>query len=1153
MKKRGIRILAVMLAMVLMLGEGNVLHAMEGDYKEENTELGSEECGEETVSESETGIEESEIDISEKTEEESEEFSEEETEEVSEYTSEKTIFPGVPSEWEFSEAENEARKLLADNIDEAGSFEEGVDCVANEILVAAEGQEEAMLYAEAFGGTLLRYVAGVAVVQLRDTEDGTPVTVKDAVRASMDASNRLPVAWPNTYYYLMPAAQEGVIEENGRNTEEEAGEVCSVYDDKYLNPGYSFYQWYHHVIGSAQAWRAGYTGAGIKVAVLDSGVRFNHEDLQITGTTVLEDSAEDNLGHGTHVCGIIGATLNNEVGGAGIAPDATVYSIKVTDQNNVTTDDMLAGMQAAKNYGADILNISISGPYYNALLEEQIKILYNSGIAVFCAAGNEGVNAYAYPASYEGAISVGAIDESLQTAEFSNYGIMIDYAAPGNAILSTLNTSETEYGLKSGTSSACSVAAGSAAVVLQYARQKGLLHKEGTAADVERLMAFLDQGAVNVKSAKLGRGYISLPKALGLSQTVDAPAVTVIPGTYEEESITVGFYQIPGTEIYYSVNGKKPVVEGGQILYAEKYTEPFTVSDSTVTVKAIAIDLETREVSKVLTATYILKPKVTGISLSAQGSDVLSPGQTVTLKATIEPIHAANKKLSWTISPAGEGVTVQNGVVKVSKRASEGVYTIRATAKDGTYVKGFYKITVTQTCENPITSIKQTVPGTVYVNKTTFAKVEITVTKKDKTTASPDELRWYSANSKVADVICSDGEVKILGLQKGATKIIGIAEDGSGKKITIPVEVVIKATSLTTDTARELARGKTITIQSEVLPVETTNKKLTWSVTPANKGVTVKNGKVSATSKAVLGEYTIEAKTKDGSALVSNTTVTVVSSKITKIVFKETKVNVFRVKNNYGAKTHRYVYLSISGSGTDNWEVTSSDPELLEVTKTGNNEIYMKATGKGCGTVKVTVKTTDGTAKKTICKVKVINPPSNMWVSVPKDRSENLAKGKSMQLKVTFEDGYGPLSAESKKIEWSSTRPENISVNAKGKVTAKSSSGTSSVYAKTMDGSGVFATIYLYATCVPKEITLGGKNTIKEGESSLYYIECFASGEGDVYHDSVRVMINKEGLGFSPIHDSKFYLIGNKKGVYKVTIYTTDGTNRKRTYRICVE
>ncbi len=1155
MRRRSLSAFAFVLVMVLMLADSRVLFAMEENIVNGNTEYEEgtseqetdeiAECIEEEVVTSENCEEETQDDTE---NEDKAEWKEEVEDSSEEETAEEVIcFPGLPENFSLSEMQEE-RKILAAHIEDTGAFEEDVACVAGEILVSAETEEEARIYAQAYGGTLKRYVDSVAVILLPEEGD---VTVQAAVFASLDEAKRLPVAWPNAYYYIENEAEENIVTDEA--TEFEA-ELSSVYDDKYLNPIYSEYQWFHHVIGSERAWRNGYTGAGIKVAVLDSGVMLNHEDLQVRGTSVLEDGdAKDILGHGTHVCGLIGATLQNGVGGAGVAPESTVYSIKVTDENRVTADNLIAGMQAAKHYEADIVNISSASPYYNALIEDRIKVLYHSGIAVFVAAGNQGTNAYTYPAACEGAIAVASFDEATQPSFFTNYGKMIDYAAPGDSILSTVNDKELLYGKKSGTSSASPIAAGSAAVVLQYARQKGLIKKEATSYDVDLLVSLLEKGAVKVKATGMGKGYISLTKALGLSETIDTPSLTVCPGAYEAESLTLGFQVIPGTQVYYSVNGKKPVVEGGTVLYADLYTEPFIVSEGVITIKAIAIDIETRQVSKVLTATYNLKPKITEISLSAQGSTVIKPGSSVTIKADITPAYAANRKLVWSVSPGNEGVTVKKGVVKASSSATEGEYIVRAASSDGTDVKAYFTIYVKKAQKNPIVSIKRSVSGTVSVNKSRSLKMGITVTKQDKSQGAPEELQWYSLNSKVADVICSEGQIRILGIKEGTTKIIGAAKDGSGKKITIPVSVIIRAESLTADSVREVSRGKTITIQTEVLPANTTNPKLVWSVSPAGKGVTVQNGKVKATRKALLGEYIIEAKTKDGSSLTAQTTVTVTADKITTFSFKESKKHIFRVKNNYGAKTYAYLYLNISGSGFENWTVTSSDPEILKVVRTGNNEVYLEATGNGCKKVTVTAKTTDGTNKKTTCKVKVVNPASNMWITVPKGRSENIAKGKSMQLKVTMEDAYGPLSKESYKYEWTSTRPENITVNQKGVVKAIKGSGTTSVYAKTTDGSGMFATAYLYATVAPKEISLDGVGRLKVGEQKAYEIGISSSGNGDVYYDSVRVEINKEGLGYSPISVGKFHLIGNKKGTYVVRIYTVDGTNRVKKYKIIVE
>jgi subtilisin family serine protease len=220
------------------------------------------------------------------------------------------------------------------------------------------------------------------------------------------------------------------------------------------------------------------TGKGVRVAVIDSGIS-QHEDLTITGGISFVpnvSSYHDDNGHGTHVAGIIGAK-NNDIGIVGIAPDSSLYAVKVLDKDGFGyPSSVISGIDWAITNKMDIINLSLGFEYDFDSLREIVDKAFNSGILVVAAGGNSGNadgtgNSVAYPARYESVIGVSAIDINNIRPSFSSTGDTIEIAAPGVNIMSTIpsesNGTSTDYASASGTSMAAPFVAGYLALLKQ--------------------------------------------------------------------------------------------------------------------------------------------------------------------------------------------------------------------------------------------------------------------------------------------------------------------------------------------------------------------------------------------------------------------------------------------------------------------------------------------------------------------------------------------------------------------------------------------------------------------------------------------------------------------------------------------------------------
>lgn len=196
-------------------------------------------------------------------------------------------------------------------------------------------------------------------------------------------------------------------------------------------------------------------GTGAKIAIVDSGVDQNHPDIgKIAAQRDFVEGdllADDDNGHGTQVAGIAAALTNNGEGVAGACPECDLLVAKVVGPKGETTDSkIVAGIDWSVENGADVVNLSLSGPGDSSVLKTAVNNASASGAVVVAAAGNKGTTRRQYPAAYPAAIAVSATTAKDRLARFSSYGSWVDLAAPGTGILSTLRGGD--YGKNSGTS-----------------------------------------------------------------------------------------------------------------------------------------------------------------------------------------------------------------------------------------------------------------------------------------------------------------------------------------------------------------------------------------------------------------------------------------------------------------------------------------------------------------------------------------------------------------------------------------------------------------------------------------------------------------------------------------------------------------------------
>lgn len=310
------------------------------------------------------------------------------------------------------------------------------------------------------------------------------------------------------------------------------------------SPSGSAGTWQLPRVGAPAAWNlapdGGFTGRGVIVAVVDSGIDVTHPDLAgrvLPGYDAISRKADtrdqqyttDYVGHGTAVASVIAGTADNDFGVVGVAPQATILPVKVVDDyydvgfNGVSGIDPQVearGIRWAVDHGAQVINLSIGGERGTPAESRALQYARAHGVLPICASGNEGAKSISYPARFATCVSVGAINGAGAKAKFSNAGVGLDLMAPGVHVPVALPdyVKKSKVAYEDGTSFATPVVAGAAA----------LLAGRGLGADaIEQLLesTATDMGAAGLDTAT-GHGLVNVAAA---AAAAPAPVVPATP------------------------------------------------------------------------------------------------------------------------------------------------------------------------------------------------------------------------------------------------------------------------------------------------------------------------------------------------------------------------------------------------------------------------------------------------------------------------------------------------------------------------------------------------------------------------------------------------------------------------------------------------
>ncbi|MGW6278462.1 S8 family peptidase [Kribbella sp. NPDC055071] len=324
-------------------------------------------------------------------------------------------------------------------------------------------------------------------------------------------------------------------------------------------------------IGGPVAWQAGYTGKGVSIAVLDTGIDTTHPDLatQVIGErNFTTEPNEDLVGHGTHVASTIAGTAAASNGKyKGVAPDAKLYDGKVCEQSGCEISAILAGMEwAANEVKADIVNLSLGGPDTPDLdpLEEAVnRLTKDSGTLFVIAAGNSGPGdgTVESPGSADEALTVGNVTKqdllnltSSRGPRVGDGAVKPDITAPGTGIVAAKSKDSTigdpvddRYLRLSGTSMATPHVAGAAAILRQE-------HPSWSPDEVKGALMGSAKAAADQTSFQQGAGRVDVVRAIKQSVVADQSSVSfgVAPFPHSDDepvSKTVTYRNLGSEEV----------------------------------------------------------------------------------------------------------------------------------------------------------------------------------------------------------------------------------------------------------------------------------------------------------------------------------------------------------------------------------------------------------------------------------------------------------------------------------------------------------------------------------------------------------------------------------------------------------------------------
>lgn len=421
------------------------------------------------------------------------------------------------------------------------------------------------------------------------------------------------------------------------------------------------------------------------------------------------------------------------------------------------------------------------------------------------------------------------------------------------------------------------------------------------------------------------------------------------------------------------LTGEAPAEEAAEVTWKSSNVKVASVDENgTVTCLKSGSAAITATSGKVkATVTIKVTGLVDGITVTtkkAADSLTLASGKTLALKANVEPANASNKAVTWSITEGSAYAKISSSGVITANKDLTGLrtVTVTATAKDGSGVSGSAEVTLRPLVQG--LEIKR--PGASENTTQVWDMAASSTLQLSAVTypvAARKDVTWKSSNAKVASI---DAGGKITCLRAGTVTITATAKDGSGEKASFKLTVVKRMKDLNLE-GGIIAGGKSLTLKPVITPADTTNKKLSWSVSENDAGIRISSsGKLTTKAVKERVSVTVTVRALDGSGVTATCKVTVYPA--------TTKVTIGIPGGGSVPKTMAYDELLVlkatsTPDGADGAATvyTWKSSNKLVTVKDGNVTADPKAVGK---TVTITATAADGTNKSASIKLKILAP-----------------------------------------------------------------------------------------------------------------------------------------------------------------------------------
>ena len=564
--------------------------------------------------------------------------------------------------------------------------------------------------------------------------------------------------------------------------------------------GSQWYLWNTRAKQAAAA-LADVSGSKVKVAVIDTGVDIDHEDLQKNlnkklsveldhkgGYTKLNDDKDE---HGTHVSGIIAATYNN---GKGIAGVSSLGGNKVTDLFVVDASqyagmggyfdsfDLACAVRYITDKGAKVMSMSVGGNGRDRYMERAFEYAYRNDVVLVAASGNSGIEIVETPSDFDCVISVCSTTKDNTRSYFSSIGQPKDIAAPGTSIISTVPGDR--YAVYSGTSMATPIVAAAAAEV-RFA------NPSLTNAQVRNILCATADGTIgdNPEGFDKGTGYglvnieAAVKAALSASADIAPESVSVKPGSEDvtlarQDTCRVNAVVLPANSLaevtYESSDESIATVDETGLVTAVKTGTAVITARAGEAAAEMTVHVSGQKTPEQVIVTDVSGEPVTGEVVIPSDASV-SYYPEIYLDAKVLPGAAANKnEIAWESSDMSVVTVDEYGMLIGHK---PGKATVTAAAYNGV------SASVTVRVAKAASSVK-------FTAKKQKIKLGKTKTFTYKATASPSNAAdqavfWKSSNRKTAAIGKNTGKLTVR--NTGQTTITGYTLYGASKGVRLTV------------------------------------------------------------------------------------------------------------------------------------------------------------------------------------------------------------------------------------------------------------------------------------------------------------------------------------------------------------------------------